>query len=109
MDQYYDNLVNDLGERAKLREKVLGKEANNTSPNKENNLPSIITPNEKKMKFREQITYDEAEKNIDELTNVPDDLHSIQPRPDQVWNCDKVGIDPNGKWHRCWSEIYFLV
>ena len=29
---------------------------------------------------------------------VPPDLHQIQPRATQVWNCDEIGLDPNGKW-----------
>ena len=29
---------------------------------------------------------------------VPPDLHQIQPRATQVWNCDEIGFDPNGKW-----------
>ena len=30
---------------------------------------------------------------------VPPDLHQIQPRDTQVWNCDEIGFYPNGKWH----------
>ena len=33
-------------------------------------------------------------------TIVPPDLHQIQPRATQVWNCDEIGFDPNGKWHK---------
>ena len=33
-------------------------------------------------------------------TIVPTDLHRIQPRATQVWNCDEIGFDPNGKWHK---------
>ena len=28
---------------------------------------------------------------------VPPDLHQIQPRATQVWNCDKIIFDPNSK------------
>ena len=31
---------------------------------------------------------------------VPPDLHQIQPRATQLWNCDEIGLDPNGKWHK---------
>ena len=31
-------------------------------------------------------------------TIVPPDLHQIQPRATQVWNCDEIGFEPNGKW-----------
>ena len=30
-------------------------------------------------------------------TIVPPDLHQIQPRATQVWNCDEIGLGPNGK------------
>ena len=33
-------------------------------------------------------------------TIVPPDLHQIQPRATQVWNCDEIGFDPNGKWRK---------
>ena len=33
-------------------------------------------------------------------TIVPTDLHQIQPRATQVWNFDKIGFDPNGKWNK---------
>ena len=29
---------------------------------------------------------------------VPPKLHQIQPRATQVWNCDEIGLNPNGKW-----------
>ena len=31
---------------------------------------------------------------------VPPKLHKIQPRATKVWNCDEIGFDPNGKWHK---------
>ena len=30
-------------------------------------------------------------------TIVPPELHQIQPKATQVWNCDEIGLDPNGK------------
>ena len=33
-------------------------------------------------------------------TIAPPDLHQIQPRATQVWNCDEIGFDPNGKWRK---------
>ena len=41
----------------------------------------------------------ELELLLQEIMKVPDDLKDIQPRPDQQWNVDEIGIDPNGKWH----------
>ena len=31
---------------------------------------------------------------------IPSDLNDIQPRATQVWNCDEVGFDPNGRWSK---------
>ena len=31
---------------------------------------------------------------------VPPNLRQIQPRATQVRNCDEIGFDPNGKWHK---------
>ena len=33
-------------------------------------------------------------------TIVPPDLHQIQPRATQVWNCDEIGLDSNSKWRK---------
>ena len=33
-------------------------------------------------------------------TISPPDLHKIQPISTQVWNCDEIRFDPNGKWHK---------
>ena len=46
------------------------------------------------------VTKEQAEKSITELTIIPEDFDIIQPRADQVWNCDEIGIDPNGNWTR---------
>ena len=56
-------------------------------------------------KVRKVITIDEASDTVKELTKVPDDLKEIQPRPNQVWNCDEIGIDPNGKFHKIVSTF----
>ena len=39
---------------------------------------------------------------------VPPDLHQIQSRATQVWNCDEIGFDPNGKWRKvvCTYELF---
>ena len=60
---------------------------------------AVITPHKNKRK-RQDVTKDYAELSVQELMKVPPDLDSIQPRSDQVWNCDEIGFDPNGKWHR---------
>ena len=87
----------------KSTKQILDKEWSNLI--EEDNQPSaIVSPNKKyhgeEKRVREVITIDEAEQNINELTKVPEDLQDVLPRPDQIWNCDEVGIDPNGKWHK---------
>ena len=44
------------------------------------------------------IPIEEVKESVDNLTKVLIDLHEVQLRPDQVWNWNKIGIDPNGKW-----------
>ena len=51
-------------------------------------------------KQREIIDVEEAEENVSKLTVVPEDLQQVLPRASQVWNCDKIGVDPNGKWNK---------
>ena len=29
--------------------------------------------------------------------NIPSDLNDNQPRSTQVWDCDEIGFDPNGR------------
>ena len=43
---------------------------------------------------------DQNEFTLQLITIVPPDLHQIQPRSTQVWNCDEIGLDPNGKWRK---------
>ena len=31
---------------------------------------------------------------------IPSDINDIQIRSTQVWNCDEVGFDPNGRWSK---------
>ena len=38
--------------------------------------------------------------NFQVRTIVPPKLHQIQPRATQVWNCDEIWFDPNGKWRK---------
>ena len=41
-------------------------------------------------------------------TIVPPDLHQIQPRANQVRNCDEIGFDPNGKWQKVVRNYKFF-
>ena len=50
-----------------------------------------------KTRVKQLITIEEAIKNVKELMSTPTDLHLIQPRASQVWNCDEIGLDPNEK------------
>ena len=46
------------------------------------------------------VSTEEITASLSELQTIPDDFACIQPRANQVWNCDEVGIDPNGNWSR---------
>ena len=71
------------------------------------NAPLLIT----KVSYHEDInkvietTVNSHEKHQNKIplqtrTIVPPDLHHIQPRATQVWNCDKIVLEPKGKWHK---------
>ena len=59
---------------------------------------SSASPKKKQMRCKQEITKEEASKTLEELMVIPKDLAEIQPRDSQVWNCDEIGLDPNGKW-----------
>jgi len=46
------------------------------------------------------VSTEEMTASLSKLQTIPDDFACIQPRANQVWNCDEVGIDPNGNWGR---------
>ena len=59
------------------------------------------------------VTNDEIESTIQRLTTVPDDLDDIMTRADQVWNCDEIWIDHNGKCRRAictykWCDVEII-
>ena len=39
---------------------------------------------------------------------IPSDLNGIQPNETQVWNCDEVGFDPNGRWNKAICNYKFF-
>ena len=41
-------------------------------------------------------------------TIAPPDLHQIQPRATQVWNCGEIGLDLNGKWRKFLSTYKYF-
>ena len=63
-------------------------------------IPTEVIAEKGSERAKIEITSAEAKTAMDELTIIPDDLSDIQPRPSQVWNCDEIGIDPNGKWSK---------
>ena len=42
------------------------------------------------------------------ITIVPHDLHQIKPRATQVWVCDEIGFDTDGKWHNVLCTYKFF-
>ena len=63
-------------------------------------VPKEVIAKKGSERAKMEITSAEAKTSMDALTVIPDDLSDIQPRPSQVWNCDEIGIDPNGKWSK---------
>ena len=106
--RFYDRLVVKSGSATRLQKHILGNQYNDEnvpfSSLGNSKDPVVISPNEKskmqKRFVREFVPVDHLSKTLHELTKVPDDLDSVQPRPDQIWNCDEVGIDPNGKFSK---------
>ena len=61
------------------------------------------------MRVKQEITVEEAKRSLTSLMQIPPDLEKIQPRPSQVWNCDEIGIDPNGKWTKIVCTYKYCV
>ena len=50
------------------------------------------------IRFKQEITKEEALIYLEKLMVIPKDLAEVKSRDSQVWNFDKIGLDPNGKW-----------
>ena len=37
---------------------------------------------------------------LHEMVKIHFNLNCIQTRSNQMWNCDGIGFDPNGNWHK---------
>ena len=73
-----------------------------------------VPPPQAPVQTKCKTTDKDAKKTLQELMIVPKDLPDLQPRSTQVWNCDKIRIDPTGKWVKilctwkwCMSEKIF--
>jgi hypothetical protein len=86
-----------LGIRARIQETYLGPKMLRPTAVPD---PAIVTPGPVKKKRKVDWTAIDAAKSLEELRIVPSDLKEIQPRADQNWSVDEIGIDPNGKWSR---------
>ena len=51
-------------------------------------------------RVKSNITRKEAKKVLDELTVIPYDLFELQPHTSRCWNCNEIGLDPNGRWSK---------
>ena len=105
-EKYYDRLV--LPFATQTQEQLLGPAVlrNESNPSSQSESSSLLNENKSK-RFRINSTIDDAQSSLNKLTSVPDDLDDILPRADQVWNCDEIGIDPNGKWHKIVNTYKF--
>ena len=103
-ESYYDKMLVSTGHKDNIDERILGpKEVQHIVT-----LPELDNKNDKESstaivpftKHRLELSAEDLTRSINELTVIPKDFSSIQPRADQVWNVDEIGIDPNGKWTR---------
>ena len=58
----------------------------------------LATASSSNTRFKLEITKEEALRSLEKLMVIPKDLAEIQPRDSQTWNCDEIGLDPNGNW-----------
>ena len=92
---HFDKQVVETGQKCLIQDQILGpKEVRE----KQIDLPKVTFDD--KVKVRKTYSLKEADDEMAKTKVIPEDFADIQPRPDQVWNCDEVGIDPNGKCHR---------
>ena len=76
-------------------------------------LTSMSKPEEAK-KLNEELedSRDNDDKNqpILQKNIIPSDLNDIQPRATQLWNCNEVGLDPNGRCSKavCTYKFFYV-
>ena len=90
MSAYLDNLMIESGEKERIDTNILGPK----------DVRAVLPRTTVIAKERKEVTSTVAADSLANLCIIPEDFKSIQPRADQVWNCDEIGIDPNGKWQR---------
>ena len=78
--------------------------ASQTTPQEQQDMCTITTlaiyKPPQTIRVKQTITREDAVRNVEQLMTIPLDLDQIQPRPSQVWNCDEIGLDPNGNWNK---------
>ena len=98
-----DNLIIKTGAKEKIDTCILGPKKVRTVfnvPVNDDDTTEKNTTEKKKYARVIGMTEEEAHSSIEDLTVIPKDFKSIQPCADQVWNCDEIGIDPNGNWSK---------
>ena len=79
--------------------KIYNKEASNAATiiiNMSDNIQS------NKQNYIVEDSRDKAKNNkpLLQKMNTPSDINRIQPRHNQVCNCDEIGFDPNRNWNK---------
>ena len=63
-----------------------------------------MSEHEESNKVNKELKYscdnDENNQPLLKIIIIPSDINDIQPRATQLWNCNEVGFDPNGMWHK---------
>ena len=82
--------MTESGEKERIETNILGPK----------NVRIILSEAEPIVKERNEVTTAVVSASVADLCIIPENFESIQPRADQVWNCDEIGINPNGKWQQ---------
>jgi hypothetical protein len=107
---YFDQLTSTFG--LNLETDLLGPAAVLPTPSHvgiEHQTPPSCDTMHPVKSSRLTVTTTEAELSLEELKKIPTDLKTIEPRADQIWNCDEIGIDPNGKWQMVSNCVYLQM
>lgn len=52
------------------------------------------------IRVKQDITREDATKNVTQLMMLLDNLDLIQTRASHIWSCNKIGLDPNGNLNK---------
>ena len=79
------------------------------APTMTTSMTNSLQSNEEKNKILDLLGKTEENLSLQQTMNIPSDLNVIQQISTKVCNCDAIGFDINGKWHKAICTYnYFL-